>query len=314
MLDAVTHADRRRFRPRRALSAALLLALSACSAPAETRERYTPDAQPPTGSVGELMRNLDRLLAQWTQLVLQPTTTRTRTFRRNVEIELAKQVKSRFEDVLTTLESSTVSRNREIAAASIGFAKEREALIPLLNALADPSPDVREKALLGLGVLGDANTPLDPLVSQLKSGDSDVVQSNAAFALYRLAQEGARIDTALPVLRQSLLHPNPAVRVQAAAALGEARDSASTAALVALLQDSRALVAAAAANALGRIGNPTAIGALIEALSGKEAALRIEARSALTRIAGGSDLGSEPGPWRVWLRGQEAADSRPSGA
>ncbi|HKD99737.1 MAG TPA: HEAT repeat domain-containing protein, partial [Planctomycetota bacterium] len=141
----------------------------------------------------------------------------------------------------------------------------------------------------------------------LRFGDTEGTQANAAFALYRLAAAGARMDEALPALRTALTHRNPAVRVQAAAALGEVRDSSSLPDLVAMLQDGRALAAAAAANALGRIGDPTSVAPLVDALSAKEIAVRREARGALTRIAGGTDLGSEPGPWKVWQRRMEVS-------
>ncbi len=296
------------------LAAGLVLLLgssaSCRSAPPESKPYApAPDEEPPV-SIGVYVTKLDALVAQWNDAMTRPPTQRNLNLRLGLERELAKQVKQRFEELRATLESSRVTPARAILAAALGFAKEAGALNPILNALSDPAQDVRENALLGLGILADPNTPIDRVALHLSEERSEGEQSNAAFALKRLGQAGARMDGALPALRAGLRYPSGAVRLQCAAALGVVRDAPSGPELVVLLRDERSLVAAAAANALGQIGDPSAIPALIQGLAAKDLAVREESRSALTRMNSGEDLGADSGPWRRWW--QQLSLSRPA--
>ena len=57
---------------------------------------------------------------------------------------------------------------------------------PLIQALSDSSPDVREQAAFGLGQLRDRRG-VDPLIKALSDQNADVRQQ-AAFALGQLAR------------------------------------------------------------------------------------------------------------------------------
>jgi HEAT repeat protein len=314
------------FRPRAPWLLCIFLALAAsCKAGGRrSPEPYRASVDTGPQPLGVVVKNLDALLAQWNDSMQKPDSVRTLDLRRSLENELLQQTNRRFEELRSELETSGVMRNREVIAAALGFSKRPEALSPLVNAvLSDPGPGVREKALLGLSRLGDKNTPVDIIAGRLNSDFTDGEQWNASLALKNLAAAGARMDAAIPTLRQNLHHRNPAVRVHCAIALGIIRDIPSVPALLTALRDERALVAAAAADALGRIGDPSAARLLVESLASQEYAVRTEARKALVRMNSGNDLGPESGPWRQWLQkleissmpasrpGAEPAPSRP---
>ncbi|MFN0207188.1 MAG: HEAT repeat domain-containing protein [Planctomycetota bacterium] len=266
-------------------------------------EPYRPTAEPEIQSIGVTVKNLDKLLAQWNDAMQKPDTIRTIDLRRSLENELLKQTNLRFDELRTELETSWVMRNREVIAAALGFSKKPEAMVPLVNSVvSDPVPGVREKALLGLSRLADPNTPVDLVAGRLGADFTDGEQWNASLALKNLAAAGAKMDAALPALRENLKNRNPVIRVHCAIALGHARDTVSTPLLLSLLKDERALVGAAAADALGRIGDPETAKNLIDSLASQEYAIRTEARKALARMNNGEDLGPESGPWRRWLQ------------
>ena len=282
------------------LAVVFLVFAAACASDEKKKEPYTPPDPDKPLPLGTYINKLDGLLQQWNKAMLLPETTKNRALRTGLQLELAKRVKARFDELRQQLETSNVERNRVIVAAALGFVREPRALNPLLNALNDPSPSVREHALIGLAELADPNTPVDIVALKLEGESSDAEQVNATLCLYRLAQEGIDVTKALPALRHGLDSRNPAVRVQSAAALGDAHDHESTPQLLAILHDDRQLAAAAAANALGKIGDTKTVPQLIEALSAPDYAVRDEARGALKRMNNGEDLGSEPGPWLRW--------------
>lgn len=295
--------------------------LPACSSNKSQPEKYSAEAiaTDPDVPIGSVVNRLDTLLLQWNQALVGRPDTRNLSFRHNLVLEIAKISKQRFDDLKHELESGAAVRNRAVIAAAIGFTKEQTALNPLISALNDPDPLVRENALIGIAQLADINTPVDLVADRLRPEESVQSQVNAGVALMRLADAGAKMDPILPNLRLALRNPNDAVKTHAAYALGAAKDTHATLELMGLVKNpgSRALVAAAAANALGKIGEPSAAPVLIEALGSPEMAVREEARRALKRLAG-DDLGAEAGPWRRWLqrgesRPQESPASRAAG-
>jgi hypothetical protein len=296
----------------------LLVSIAACVSKDKKKEPYTPPDPDKPLPLGVYITKLDALLQQWNDAMLKPETTRIHALRVGLELEIAKRVKERFDELRRELETSNVERNRVILAAALGFVKEPQALNPLINALNDPSPSVREEALLGLAQLADPNTPIPMIVSRMEGDSSDAERVNASLCLKRLAESRIELSKALPALRRGLNARNPAVRVHCAAALGELRDAEATPQLLAMLHDDRQLAAAAAANALGKIGDLKTVPQLIEALSAPDYAVRDEAHGALKKMNYGEDLGSEPGPWLRWKekldlgRANEATSTGPA--
>jgi HEAT repeat protein len=123
------------------------------------------------------------------------------------------------------------------------------AIEPLRLALGDPDPRVRRIAVWGLSEMRPAPEQLAPSVARL------------------------------------LEDPDPAVRAQAARALGEFGSRDHTARITNLLREPSARVRVEAAHALGDLQDPASRPALQAALSTPDAEVRSKVRWALRRVA-----------------------------
>jgi HEAT repeat protein len=155
----------------------------------------------------------------------------------------------------------------------------------LAQAVRDPEPDQRVRALRGLDVIGpDARAELPTVTEALTDADSDVRQA-AAITLASVTRD---TDAAVPALLKALTTDREAeVRAQAATALGRIGPAAHAAVpelIRALRNDSAGKVREEAAQSLGRLGagSAEALVALAEALDDPEAF--DEAREALQRM------------------------------
>lgn len=183
---------------------------------------------------------------------------------------------------------------------------------PALDTFKHPSPG--EQAALALASLG--RKAFGPLMNQLDNA-SAVTRRNAAWAIGELTNmpPGERAP-AIPQLIALLGDNDPWVRMAAARAIGEVRDSRATDTLIAtlsdadwrvrelaawalnemkerravaalcqlLLSDSRAEVRRAAAEALGEIASAEALPSLQHALNDAEPAVRAKASWAIAEI------------------------------
>ena len=194
-----------------------------------------------------------------------------------------------------------------IAAAALGFSRSGEALGPLIAAVDDPSLDVHRQAVLALGMLADPDTPVEPLADVLRTDADDVARTNAAFALFRLVRADVRHDTLAPALRLALLDEEPAVRAQAASALGVLTDGDSIDSLGTLLDD-EVFVYAAAVTALTQIARDdntqrgSVARSLVEAWIDADGDRKDRLRRDLTQFAG-KDLGKREEDWERWAYG-----------
>lgn len=155
-------------------------------------------------------------------------------------------------------------------------------LAPLVKALQDPNPRVREHAAGSLGRMGHgASGAIDPLLLCLSDADPYVV-GKAAEALSRIG------GAAVPGLIRVLEHALPAARWPATIALGKIGPEADAAvpALTHALADSAVEVRWGAAVALGNIGPKAqpAVPALMRTLSDGDPDVRFGASQALDRI------------------------------
>lgn len=205
------------------------------------------------------------------------------------------------------LEAQAVSaapRNRAIASAALGFGGDATALPLLMNNVSSEESDVVAKALLGVGVLSSASTPIAPIHAALQSPSATPeVESNAAFALFQLSivlgkdEDGTMTSTLLSLLSS----PQDSVRSQAALGLGLVRANLALPQLNDLLAaDPNPDVRTAAAYSLGQIGSTASTGPLVAALRDPSELTSGAARAALARIHG-QDLGPDPDSWRQAL-------------
>ncbi|MFT5080385.1 MAG: HEAT repeat protein [Planctomycetota bacterium] len=184
----------------------------------------------------------------------------------------------RQDELIYQLEAGP-SRNRSLAAVALGFTNSRVivdpdqslelidrgaiAISPLLAAINDEDDQVAANALMGLGLLGRIDTPLEPICNALDTSPDTAVRNNASYALVRILNASKDVPKdftveQLAMVRQSsqlaLNHSNPAIRIQASAVLGLAGDEDSIPHLGDRLNDEDATVGQAAATALARIG------------------------------------------------------------
>jgi HEAT repeat protein len=284
--------------------------LAACrsggDAPESTQgesERYVPlpdDVQ----SIGYFLAVFDRSLAQWSQLTVASSNQREEDTLRLLEVDMQKRARERQDELLAELEVGAPI-NRRIAAAALGFTGDPTVLKSLLAVLADSDPEVVQRALLGIGVLAQPETPVDEIRHHLLNDRDAWTRGNAAFALLELARAGNASSELLEGCRAALGDTDSAVRAQCASALGEVADPAAIEPLTRLLQDPVDLVALAATFALARIGreHPEQKGVVARALAGALEEVREDRRAHVLgslRWLRGEDLGEDAAPWIEW--------------
>jgi HEAT repeat protein len=131
-----------------------------------------------------------------------------------------------------------------------------ETLQTLIEALHHPDKNVRGKAAVSIGNLGDIEG-LNVLLQTIGEENDLYVREDITWALVRIG------DAAVLPLIELLKNENPAARHHAAHTLGKIADARATEALTNALEDEDAMVVAKAAFALGQIGDTRAISAFI---------------------------------------------------
>lgn len=143
--------------------------------------------------------------------------------------------------------------------------RDHFAILRALEAARAKHPDMRSRAALALGVLGDPRG-IQPLIALLSDVEPDV-RMDAARALVRIG------ETAVPALIDSLKHQSVDVRIAGARILGRIGSPAAVAPLITLVRDPEFSVQKAAAWGLEKIGGP-AVPDLINLMKGGEAGVR----------------------------------------
>ena len=137
---------------------------------------------------------------------------------------------------LLQLLGSASEQDRYHAAVILGARRDKSATDALIERLADPDEDVRERVIAALGKIGDSRA-VEPLLALLE-------QKRSRAPEYERGDLGALI----------------------ADSLGEIRDHRAYPALIELLRTGALYERRSAARALGRIGDETAVPALLKVL------------------------------------------------
>jgi HEAT repeat protein len=199
--------------------------------------------------IGKFLADADNIIARWNFVKLQSATPAQQREVRRLDQLLRDQTRRRAAELIVELESGPPV-NRQRAAAALGFSGAIEAQSPLLNALSDLHPDVVHNALIGLALLGRADTPLEPIGRLCEFDPDPQTRSQAAFALREIVNAGASGDTARGAARRGLIDQEPFVRSQCALTLGLLGDRESLPALCDVIYDSSVHVASAGIQAL----------------------------------------------------------------
>lgn len=288
------------------------IAMGACRSaspepdPAAQPRPYVPLPDEPPQSVGYFLTVFDDSLATWSELKLASSSSREERTLEALERSMAKRAKERQEELLHEFDSGPPV-NRRIAAAALGFTGDPAVLGTLLRGLSDTDEEVIQKSLLGIGVLGQADTPLGDIRKRLEQDPNSWTRINAAFALLCIAGAGNRSLELAESCRLGCADSEAGVRAQCASALGVVVDEGGVSALSRLLHDESNLAALAAVASLARIGKTypqlkgTVARTLALALEDAEAERREHILGSLTWVSD-QNLGTEPGPWLEWAQ------------
>jgi len=299
-----------------ALGRVLLLAscLAACATPTK-QEPIEVNEPKPIGQlveatnqpvpIGKFMADLDAAIRAWSNLIMSAQTEEDRRKASLLEQSLSASTHKRRTELIEQLESGPLS-NRVIAGGALGFTHDLEAQSPLIAALDDPHPEVVSNVLLGLMVLGRADTPLSRICVLLSSSTDAGIRRNAAQCAASLVQAGARDDCILPASRLGLVDKDePTVRAYSALILATLEDRSSLPALCDRLYDPVPLVRAAAARAVSYIGKQspqdkgTAARALVGAMEKSDGAQHAQLMKALVDLSS-INYGPDMKEWVEW--------------
>jgi HEAT repeat protein len=239
---------------------------------------------------------------------------------RALETAIAREVWTRFDEVLKDLLEADNPRWRLSAARGLGFVNDPRARPALEDALRDPDPGVVAAALVSLGRIASPHTE-DPVVARLLGYPDKVIQGNAAVCLARVftarrqggmsilkePEREGQIEAALFVL---LFDKDDAiVRGNAAQALGALGSKLAEDSLVNRLRDESIFVRIKIAQSLSSVGSPRSYGPLLEALAReKEKNVQLVTALALGAVAERqgkvppyAELKADASAWRKWL-------------
>ncbi|HVS17942.1 MAG TPA: HEAT repeat domain-containing protein [Planctomycetota bacterium] len=291
------------------MAVGLLAACSSSSAdpepykgPAEFVEPPSPDEAP----MGKFLADFDNSMRYWTNLMLGARSEAQRRDARQLEAIMGMQSVRRFDELVVELETGP-ARNRQRAAAALGFSRDRAALAPLVGALDDPDADVVHNALLGLTLLGFADTAPGPVVALMVDSPDPETRSNAAYALRTFVEAGQDPSPYMGAIRSALNDPSGGVRVQCALVTGLAADAPAVEKLGDMLHSSEPLVTHAAIEALKLIGSEddrskgTVARLLVNRWRKADRALQPRLRLAMIQLAG-IDFGEDSEPWIEWAQ------------
>ena len=205
--------------------------------------------------------------------------------------------KATFEDLVANLKSPNASTRQE-AAAALGKSRRREAVTPLAALIRDPEARVRLEVVRALRALRDVSG-VPALRASLGDGDRGV-REEAIGTLVEIYTERDRVGpvgrfleifsdeydrtsvapytvvdpTVEQGLAGSLRDQDPAIREQAALALGILNSRSALPALTNALRDPDTGVRGAAATAIGKVGTAQDGAALIPLLADEDAEVR----------------------------------------
>lgn len=180
-----------------------------------------------------------------------------------------------LEEAYENLARGTLAEQCE-AAEYLGVAGDEAALEPLIVALSDENPELRQCAAMALGELGSSRAV--PALARALGDRDRAVQWFAATSLAKLG------EPAVKILLTELRSDDEDAAVGAAVALGRMREPRAVGPLLELLSSPDLYVREQAIEALVAIGKPS-VGPLVKKLGSADPAVKKSAVVALGRLA-----------------------------
>jgi HEAT repeat protein len=172
--------------------------------------------------------------------------------------ELRNSGVNSWRDLVAALGDPSGAEHRRTACWLLARVKDPGAFDPLVSALHDPDPRLREEAARSLGVLGDLRA-VPELLAALQTDLDPETRMAAAYALGHLGDHRS-VDGLLAKLADR--NEDPRIRGMAAEAVTGVQDRQAVPFLIAALDDPSVEVRFWAAFALGQFGDPAALDAL----------------------------------------------------
>jgi len=191
-----------------------------------------------------------------------------------------------------------------IALAALGFADRSDVMPVILQGAQLSDPQLVDRAVLGLAILGDPRTPPGVIAAVIRSKDHhEEGRIGAAWALVALQEKSLHVDQIIPVWLEILdagPDQHPLIVANAVRGLGLTRDVQHADRVAKSLANPTPRVRINAAVALGRMNAQKQYEKLLELLGPAETVpnVRLAARKALQALAGGVDRGYEVELWR----------------
>lgn len=266
-----------------------------------------PEATSLVQEVPELFHGLSNLLSAWWDSALAKDSPKDIRIYTSLGDLLTRRVYFNFETILNQLDNGPPP-NRVIAAAALGFSRIPEndhypqihprAIEALIEVLDCGNDSIVENALLSLYVLGDPNTPLEPVLDIMTQHHAPNVRANAALAVQAIATP-EKSDIILPYVLPGLKDDEPKVRNHSILIATKLRHPSTIEPLLELLMDPYPLIRANSAQALGEVADIRICGELIPLLA---SAYPIERECALKslRKLSGEEYGFEAEDWQSW--------------
>lgn len=231
---------------------------------------------------------------------------------------LTRYVYLNFDKIMDQMENGP-QPNRVTAAAALGFSRIPEtdqypqvysqAVEALLEALQSGDDAITQNALLGLAIIAELDTPLNPILPLMTEHHNPSVRSNAALCLSAIVQPGDN-DQVMPYVLPALRDNEPKVRNHAILIILALRDDSAIAPLLELMDDRYDIVRVNAAHTLGILGDPSVCWKLIENLDHPRDSVRFYCAEALKKLSG-RDYGENREDWISWWNSNKAELDRP---
>jgi len=157
--------------------------------------------------------------------------------------------------------------NRAKAAETLGNIKDERGVKPLIRAAGSPMSELRDKAIIALGNIGDYRG-FDLIAKSIETEIDPSIRADAISAIAKYGDSSIE-DLLLSVLSEELTSQTLSIHEAVVSALGDIGSERAVAKLISILRD-RSLptsLRAKAAEALGKIKDPAASKALLERLN-----------------------------------------------